>query len=425
MSLKGGEAACWGLIISMKNGERLSLEGIRTFLAASEGYRFEANSREEMYGWITQTLVEQEYGSGKREVKGLLRSYVEKMTGLSRAQVTRLIGQYLKSGTVKVRRYHRNRFTRQYQTADITLLAVVDEAHETLSGPATQKILYREFYDYGDQRYQRLAVISAPHIYNLRKRRAYRERKIMFQKTRPVQVTIGERRRPDPQGQPGYLRIDTVHQGDLDGVKGVYHINAVDEVTQWQIVGATAHISEAWLMPVLEAMLRQFPFQILGFHSDNGSEFINHTVANLLNKLLVEQTKSRPRHSNDNGLVETKNGAVIRRHMGYEHIQSSHAETIEEFFEQYFNPYLNYHRPCGVPEVITNAKSKQRRVYRWYATPWEILRQLPDLAGHLKAGTTQADLEKLAKGESDTASALRMQAAKLELFGRIRLQKSA
>jgi hypothetical protein len=135
MSLKGGEAACWGLIISMKNGERLSLEGIRTFLAASEGYRFEANSREEMYGWITQTLVEQEYGSGKREVKGLLRSYVEKMTGLSRAQVTRLIGQYLKSGTVKVRRYHRNRFTRQYQTADITLLAAVDEAHETLSGP--------------------------------------------------------------------------------------------------------------------------------------------------------------------------------------------------------------------------------------------------------------------------------------------------
>jgi hypothetical protein len=84
------------------------------------------------------------------------------------------------------------------------------------------------------------------------------------------------------------LRIDTVHPGDLDGMKGMYHINAVDEVTQWQVVGATAQISEAWLIPVLEAMLRQFPFCILGFHSDNGSEFINHTVADLLNKLLVE-----------------------------------------------------------------------------------------------------------------------------------------
>jgi hypothetical protein len=271
MSLKGGEAACWELIISMKNGERLSLERIQTFLTASEEFRFEANSQEEMYGWVTRTLVEQEYGARKREAKGVLRSFLEKMTGLSRAKVTRLIGQYLESGMVQERSYRRNRFTTQYQAADVALLAAVDEAHETLSGPATQKILYREFYDYGDQRYRRLATISVPHIYNLRKSRAYRERKIIFRKTRPVKVTIGERRRPDPRGRPGYLRIDTVHQGDLEGIKGVYHVNAVDEVTQWQVVGATAHISEAWLIPVLEAMLRQFPFRILGFHSDNGS----------------------------------------------------------------------------------------------------------------------------------------------------------
>ena len=92
-------------------------------------------------------------------------------------------------------------------------------------------------------------------------------------------MAIGERRRPDPQGRPGHLRVDTVHQGDWEGIKGVYHINAVDEVTQWEIVGATVQISEAGLIPVLETMLRQFPFYIRGFHSDNGSEFINHTVA--------------------------------------------------------------------------------------------------------------------------------------------------
>ncbi len=347
------------------------------------------------------------------------------MTGLSRAQVTRLIGQYLDSGQVKERSYHRNRFAKQYLACDVELLAAVDEAHETLSGPATQKILYREFHDYRNERYERLAAISAPHIYNLRKSRVYRERKITFQKTRPVKVMIGERRRPEPQGRPGYLRIDTVHQGDLEGIKGVYHVNAVDEVTQWQVVGATAYISEAWLIPVLEAMLRQFPFQILGFHSDNGSEFINHTVAKLLDKLLVEQTKSRPRHSNDNGLVEAKNGAVVRKHMGYGHIESQHAEAIEEFYGQHLNPYLNYHRPCGVPEVVTNAKGKQRRVYRWYATPWEILRQLPDLARHLKSGTTQADLEKRAGAESDTAAAVRMQEAKRKLFAKIRQKRTA
>ena len=254
---------------------------------------------------------------------------------------------------------------------------MVDEAHETLSGPATQKILYREFHDYGDPRYERLAAISVAHIYNLRRSRTYRERRVQYHKTRPVQVGIGERRRPEPNGKPGYLRVDTVHQGDLDGVKGVYHINAVDEVTQWQVVGATAQISEAWLEPVLEAMLTQFPFRILGFHSDNGSEFINKTVAKLLNKLLAQQTKSRPRHSNDNGLAEAKNGAVIRKHMGYGHIRSAHAEAITAFYQEHFNPYLNFHRPCGVPETITDRKGKQRRVYRWYATPWEILRQLP------------------------------------------------
>ncbi|MCX6604276.1 MAG: transposase family protein [Acidobacteria bacterium] len=79
----------------------------------------------------------------------------------------------------------------------------------------------------------------------------------------------------------------------------MYPINAVDEVTQWQVVGAASHISEAWLMPVLQAILAQFPFVVLHFHSDNGSEFINHVVAELLKKLLIEQAKSRPRRFND------------------------------------------------------------------------------------------------------------------------------
>ena len=413
------------MIISLKNGERLSLEQIQAFLKASEEFRFEASKRKEIYEWVTRTLVEHEYSGQPREAKGVLRQYLGKMTGLSRAQVTRLIGRYHESGLVKERGYRRHRFVRRYTAADIQLLAGVDEAHETLSGPATQKILYREFHDYGDQRYQRLSSISVPHIYNLRKSRVYRERKICYQKTKPVQVNIGERRRPDPQGRPGYLRIDTVYQGDLDGAKGVYHINAVDEVTQWQVVGATAQISEAWLIPVLEAILRQFPFRIRGFHSDNGSEFINHMVAKLLNKLLAEQTKSRPRHSNDNGLVEAKNGAVIRKHMGYEHIESRHAEAIEAFYERHFNPYLNFHRPCGVPEVVTNAKGKQRRIYRWYATPWEILRQTPDLARYLRPDMTRTELERQASAESDTEAARRMQEAKQKLLGGFRQKRIA
>src|SRR5436853_4714971 len=124
-------------------------------------------------------------------------------------------------------------------------------------------------------------------------------------------------------------------------------------------MGCTAQISENWLLPVLAQILQQFPFHIRGFHSDNGSEFINHTVAKLLNKLLIEQTKSRPRRSNDNGLAEAKNGAVVRKHMGYGYIAAPHAAAIEAFYEEHFNPYLNFHRPCGVPERVTDAKGKE------------------------------------------------------------------
>ena len=193
-----------------------------------------------------------------------------KMTGRSRAQLTRLVGQYLKNSEVKEAVYRRNRFPSRFTPADVELLAKVDEAHETLSGPATRKILEREWEIYKHTDYQRLATVSVAHIYNLRQRRRYHECRMNYTKTQAVQVAIGERRKPEPGGQPGYLRVDTVHQGDRDGIKGVYHINAVDEITQWQVVGAVAAISQAHLEPVLKGIFNQFPFPIRGFHSDNG-----------------------------------------------------------------------------------------------------------------------------------------------------------
>jgi len=410
----------------MVNGERLGLEQIRGFLGSSEEWHFESMDRGGMYAWVGRTLVEQEYAGLGRAGKGLIRRYVAKMTGLSRAQITRLVTQYRDSGKVEARLYRRHQFASRYTNADITLLAAVDEAHETLSGPATQRILYREHYDFGDARFERLSRLSAAQLYRLRHTRAYRQKRIVCQPTRPTPVSIGERRRPDAQGRPGYLRVDTVHQGDdLDGSKGVYHINAVDEVTQWEVVGAVPQISEAWLIPVLAAMMEQFPFTIRGFHSDNGSEFINHAVARLLNKLLVGQTKSRPYHSNDNGLAEAKNGAVVRKHMGHWHIAAEHAEAIGRFYENHFNPYLNFHRPCAVPEIVTGPKGKRKRVYRWYATPWQVLRQLPGIARFLKPELTIAELDRRARIQSDTAAASAMQTAKRELFESFQPRRSA
>ena len=404
----------------MDGSEKMSLEQIQAFLVGTAPVVFAGHGRAGRYAWVEQTLRQHDYGRLGRAGKGLVRRYVAKMTGLSRAQVARLIGGYLGTGAVKPRAYQRRKFVARYTSADVALLAYVDREHGTLSGPATRRILEREYHQFGQAVFQRLARLSAAQIYRFRKTAAYRKRNTRYQPTRPTPVSIGQRRKPTPQGRPGYLRVDTVHQGDRDGGKGLYHINAVDEVTQWQVVGATPYISESWLIPLLESMLGQFPFRVRGFHSDNGSEFINHTVEKLLNKLLIEQTKSRPRHSNDNGLVESKNRAIIRKHIGFGYIASEHAELVDQFHQGFLNPYVNFHRPCGVPQEIVAANGKSKRVYPRYRTPYEILRQLPAADTFLRPGLYWAELDRLAGMQSDTEAARDMQQAKRDLFAHIR-----
>jgi len=402
----------------MDDSEATSLEQIRAFLAGSGGVRFDGQRRDEVHAWTERTLARHLYSELSRKEKGLVRRYVARMTGLSRAQVTRLIAGYADTGRVKAAPYQRRKFAARYTRADVELLAYVDKSHGNLSGPATKRIMEREYSEYGQSAYQRLAGISVAQIYRFRNSEAYRKRNTSYQPTRPTPIPIGQRRKPLPQGRPGYLRVDTVHQGDRDGVKGIYHINAVDEVTQWQIVAATPQISEYWLIPLLEQLLEQFPFVIRGFHSDNGSEFINYTVARLLDKLLIEQTKSRAHRTGDNGLVESKNGAVIRKHMGFGHIAAEHAETVDRFHRRYLNPYVNFHRPSAVAQVITEPNGKRRRVYRKWATPFEIFSQM-QCENCLRPGVSMAELESFAKAQSDTEAAIEMQRAKRQLMAGI------
>lgn len=401
----------------MQQSEDLNPEQIAQFLKLS-GIEFAGESRAEKYAWAERVLVAQEYGRQSKKQRGVIRAYVAKVTGLSVAQVARLVAQYKQTGKVEVQPYRRNQFSRKYTPADVALLAAVDRAHEILSGPATARILKREYEEFGKAEYARLAEISVAHLYNLRSTTAYRKQCAAYTTTRPSAVSIAERRKPDPRGRPGYLRVDTVHQGDWDGAKGVYHINAVDAVTQWQVVGCASKISEHYLIPVLEAILHQFPFVVLGFHADNGSEFINHTVARLLEKLQAEFTKSRANRSQDQALVEGKNGAVIRKHIGYGYIGAEHAERLQKFYTTHLNPYLNFHRPCGFATVTLDGRGKRKRVYKTadYQTPYERLKSLPEAAGYLKPGITFDHLDQQARRLSDTECARKMNAAKQQLL---------
>ena len=330
--------------VTMQHAEHLTLAEMREFLDASNTLSFAGTGRKQIYALLERVLRTQKYLGLAKKDKGIVRRYLVKISGLSKAQITRLIARWRKRGVIEPRASRRHRFPHRYTPADIQLLAETDAAHEGLSAPAVRRILEREFKVHRQAQYERRASISASHIYNLRRTRAYREHHVHHTKTRASAVSIGERRKPDPRGQPGFVRVDTVHQGESPKGKGLYHINAVDTVTQWQVVGCCETISEAHLLPVLEAILHQFPFRIQGFHSDNGSEFLNYKVQKLLNKLLVPAfTKSRANRTTDNALVEGKNGAVVRKHIGHEPIGARHAGEVQRFYTADFNPYLNYH----------------------------------------------------------------------------------
>ena len=409
-----------------------TIEQIEQFLSACTQIEFSKSGDDsERYEHISRVLKRFDYPRRTKRERGVLLRYLQLTSSYSRAQITRLIAQWHANRLDVVplaKRYCAPAapFARKYTHSDIERLVEMDKANEDVCGPAIAHLLQRAYHVYGDTRYERLATLSVSHLYNLRKSTGYQALRVTFTKTHPVCNSIGVRKVPRPEGRSGFVRIDTVHQGDLDGIKGVYHITCVDAVCQWQVEACVQGISEAFLLPVLELIIEQFPFVIAGFHSDNGSEYINGPVAKILEKLRIEQTKSRSRQSNDNALAESKNASVVRKHMGYEHIPQQYAKPINAFYQETFNPWLNMHRPCMFATEIISPKGKIIKRYKHgeVKTPLACLVKLCEKGlATLKQGTTLQALQAQAKSKTDLAAAQEMQRAKSELFARFVKQK--
>jgi transposase InsO family protein len=408
------------MVIDMDETRLQTISQLSAFLAGTLEVQFTVpDSDDRRYTHIVMVAQRFGYARLNRPDKGVVLRYLQRTSGYSRAQLTRLLARAV-DGQPLGKRYRApaHAFAKRFTPADVLLLAEVDLAHATMSGPATVHLLKRAFSVYGDTRFERLSSLSVSHLYNLRHSKTYLNQRVSFTKTRPVVNPIGIRRAPRPAGRPGFIRIDSVHQGDLDGTKGVYHVNAVDIVTQWEVVATCERISEAYLLPVLQDLMEQFPFEILGFHSDNGSEYINKTVATLLEKMRVEQTKSRSRHSNDNALAESKNGSVVRKAFGYSHIPQRFAAVINAFCREHLNPYVNLHRPSQFAREVVDAKGKVRKTYPHdlIQTPLNKLASLQGVDSFLRKGITIEQLQSKAQAQSDMNTATAMNVARLKLF---------
>ena len=402
----------------MNDTKLTALHEVQQFLNGTLTCNFHVKTTQESYLWIKETLVKFKYSKQEKQEKSLIKKFIQKVTGYSRSQVTRLIKAQNTTGKVVRKRYVRHVFSTKYSAADIILLAQTESLHDTPNGQATKHILEREWRVYGKLEFEHLALISVAHIYRLRKKHTYRRINLIYQKTKPTKVPIGERRKPEPNGLPGFLRVDSVHQGDKGKEKGVYHINIVDEVMQFEFVAAVEHIDEKHLILILELLLDCFPYIIVEIHADNGGEYINQFVAGLLQKLFIKLTKSRARKSTDNALVESKNGSIIRKWIGYEFLEKDFAQALNTFYFGCFHEYLNYHRPCAFPVTITDKRGKQKKIYPQenYLTPFEKLKTIANVRQYLKPGVTIESLEAIASKHSDNEMALIVQRERTKMF---------
>ena len=407
--------------INMNNLPTGSICQMEEFLKSNDFIKMEITKDAEKYQFIQAVLTKTRYRKLKKKEKQLVLRYLKFLTKYSKSHLKNLVRKWRLGLLFWNPTKNRRKFPVKYFASDIACLIETDTSHECLNGKTTKEIMRREFQMFGKKEYANISRISVSHLYNIRNHnRQYATSPALFFKHTPTtQVDIGIRRKPQPYGRPGYLRVDSVHQGDLDGIKGVYHINIIDEVTQCEMIATVQGIGYSFLKPVLEELLHLFPFKIYEFHSDNGSEYLNKIVAELLTNLLIDQSKSRARHTNDQALVEGKNGSIVRKLYGRNFINRKFAPLINTFNKEYVNIYLNYHRPCLFAEEEINKLGKIKKKYLASVTPYEKLKSLEKAEQYLKDGITFESLDKIAYAESDNDFGKKMMKAKDKLFKKI------
>lgn len=182
--------------------------------------------------------------------------------------------------------------------------------------------------------------------------------------------------------RPGFVEADLVaHCGDNVGGSYLNTLTMVDVATGWTECMALPFRDQETVLPAIQQASQQFPFPLLGLDTDNGSEFLNYALLNYCRRQAITFTRSRPYKKNDQCHVEQKNGAIVRKFIGYDRFEGVQPCRLLTELYGHLRLYINFYQPCL---KLVEKKRVGARVIRKYdqaQTPYQRVlaaKSIPD-----------------------------------------------
>ncbi len=184
---------------------------------------------------------------------------------------------------------------------------------------------------------------------------------------------------------PGNMEIDLVaHCGGTVAGSFVHTLVLTDIATGWTECLPLVVREATLVVDGIERVRSRLPFQLLGLDSDNGSEFINESMVHYCTSRGIEFTRSRPYRKNDQAWVEQKNGAVVRRLVGYHRLQGiAGAEALSRLYAA-SRLFVNFFQPSFKLASKTRIGARVRKHYHAPQTPCARLLACDSVSEHAK-----------------------------------------
>ena len=188
--------------------------------------------------------------------------------------------------------------------------------------------------------------------------------------------------------RPGFLEADTVAHcgGSLEG-DFIWSVTYCDILSGWTCNRAVWNKGAHGIVEATRSVEASLPFELLGFDTDNGSEFLNWHLLRYFQerKKAVGFTRSRPYKKNDNGHVEQKNWTHVRQLLGYERLEDpALVGAINDLYRECWEPLHNYFLPSAKLEEKSRDGAKLKRKHDKPKTPYERLLASPDVRAAMK-----------------------------------------